>query len=117
MASDGGMAGRLLLSDQLSTYRFLDKLEQKRHNNELAFDNALLHRELEQVAARYNHLVAQYNDLLQRATDAANEANLQLAQMQREIDRLRQANNEQAIKIALHQDTMRELYPDRYFPE
>jgi predicted RNase H-like nuclease (RuvC/YqgF family) len=114
MASDGGMAGWLLLSDQLSTYRFLDKLEQKRHNDELAFGDALLHRELEQVAALYNHLVAQYNDLLQRATDAANEANLQLAQMQREIDDLRQQNNERDSKIAVLRAALRDAYPDRY---
>jgi hypothetical protein len=74
MPGDGGLGGWLLLSDQLSTDRFLDKLERTRNNNEIAVDNALLRSESEQIAASYNQLVAEFNELLRQATEVAKKA-------------------------------------------
>ena len=54
MPNDGALAGALLLSEQLSTDRFLDRLDRNRANAQLTVDNALLRRDAEQIAERYN---------------------------------------------------------------
>jgi len=45
MPNDGALAGALLLSEQLSTDRFLDRLDRNRANAQLTVDNALLRRD------------------------------------------------------------------------
>ena len=127
MSSDGGTAGWLLLSDQLSTYRFLDKLDQNRHNNGLAVDNALLRREAEALVARYNELVAEATELHRRATEVANDsarkdfviAELEHAKavLEAERERLRQKNHDQELKIRLLRDVVRQDHPDIYPPD
>jgi hypothetical protein len=127
MPSDAGMAGWLLLSDQLSTYRFLDKLEQNRNDNELAVDNALLRCEAEELVARYNQLIAQANELYRRATEVANDSArkdtviVQLEQakaaLETECDRLRLELRDKATQIALLREIVRQDHPDRYLPE
>jgi chromosome segregation ATPase len=133
MPGDGGLGGWLLLSDQLSTDRFLDKLERNRENNELAIDNALLRRDAEQIVARYNQLVAEFNDLLRSATEVAAEgdrkdsviAGLQheaeelrsgKAALEAECERLRRQNTGQAIRIQWLSDMVRQDRPG-YLPD
>ena len=134
MPGDGGLGGWLLLSDQLSTDRFLDKLERARNNNELAIDNALLRRDGEQTVVRYNQLVAEFNDLLRRATEVAKEADRKdavIAELQHqaeellsaktaleaECERLRQENQTQAIDIRLLRNIVRRDHPNLYLPD
>jgi uncharacterized coiled-coil DUF342 family protein len=132
--NDGGLAGALLLSEQLSTDRFLDRLERNRAQAELAADNALLRRESAEIVARYNQLVADFNDLRREAIEAAQEADRRgsaIAELQHEAEalrrakdtleaeceRLRQENKEKGIEITFLRETLRDQHPDRYPPE
>jgi hypothetical protein len=132
--SDGGLAGALLLSEQLSTDRFLDRLERNRANAEFAVDNALLRREAAEIVTRYNQLVADFNDLRRQAIEAAQEADRRgsaIADLQHEAEalqrekdsleaecaRLRQENKEKGIEITFLRATLRDQHPDRYPPE
>jgi uncharacterized protein YhaN len=134
MPGDGGLGGWLLLSDQLSTDRFLDKLERARNNNELAIDNALLRRDGEQTVVRYNQLVAEFNDLLRRAIELGKEADRKdtvIAELEHqaeellstktaleaECERLRQENQTQAIDIRLLRNIVRRDHPNLYLPD
>ena len=131
MPSDGGLAGALLLSEQLSNDRFLERLERNRANTELSVDNALLRREAAEIVARYNQLVADYNDLWRHAIEAAREADRRgsaIADLQHEAEalqrekdsleaecaRLRQENKEKGIEITFLCATLRDQHPDRY---
>jgi predicted nucleic acid-binding Zn-ribbon protein len=131
MPSDGGLASALLLSEQLSTDRFLDKLERNHANAKLAVDNALLRHEATEIVARYNQLVADFNDLRSEAIEAALEADRRgaaIAALQHEVEalrrvkdaleadceRLRQENNEKGIEITFLRETLRDQHPDRY---
>jgi hypothetical protein len=128
------MAGWLLLSDQLSTYRFLDKLEQNRHNDELVVDNSLLRREAEELVARYNQLLAQANELYWHATEVASDsarkysviAELEhraqeheraTAALELECERLRLENRTKDGEIRLLYGLVRQYNPDFYLPE
>ena len=134
MPGDGGLGGWLLLSDQLSTDRFLDKLERARNNNELAIDNALLRRDGEQTVVRYNQLVAEFNDLLRRAIELGKEADRKdtvIAELEHqaeellstktaleaECERLRQENQTQGIDIRLLRNIVRRDHPNLYLPD
>jgi predicted nuclease with TOPRIM domain len=134
MPSDGGLAGALLLSEQLSTDRFLDRLERNRSTAQLTVDNAVLRRDAEQIVARYNQLVAEFNDLLQRATEVAKEADRKdssIAELQREAEalrnaktvleaecaRLRQENNATWSEVQLLRNIVRQDHPDMYLPD
>jgi uncharacterized coiled-coil DUF342 family protein len=132
--SDGGLAGALLLSEQLSTDRFLDRLARNRANAELAVDNVLLRHEATEIVARYNQLVADFNDLRRQAIEAAQEADRRgsaIAELQHEAEtlrsardtleteceRLRQENKEKGIEITFLRHILRQEHPDRYPPE
>ena len=134
MPSDGGLAGALLLSEQLSTDRFLDRLEWNRANAQLTVDNALLRRDAEQIVGRYNQLVAEFNDLLRRATEVAKEADRKdssIAELQREAEvlrnaktvleaecaRLRQENKATWSEVQLLRNIVRQDHPDMYLPD
>lgn len=131
MPSDGGLAGALLLSAQLSTDRFLDRLERNRAQAELAADNALLQRESAEIVTRYNQLVADFNDLRRHAIEAAQEADRRGAaitdlqhqvealvrekySLEAECERLRQDSKEKGIEITFLRETLRDQHPDRY---
>ena len=133
MPNDGALAGALLLSEQLSTDRFLDRLDRNRANAQLTVDNALLRRDAEQIAGRYNELVAEFNDLLRRATEVAKDsdrkdaviAGLQQeteelrngkAALEAECERLRRENTGQSIRIQWLSDMVRQDHPG-YLPD
>jgi hypothetical protein len=134
MPSDVGLAGALLLSEQLSTDRFLDRLERNRAKAQLTADNALLRRDAEQIVARYNQLVAEFNDLLQRATEVAKEADRKdsvIAEREREAEalrnaktaleteyeRLRRENTAMWGEVQLLRNIVRQDHPDMYLPD
>ena len=133
MPSDGALAGALLLSEQLSTDRFLDRLDRNRANAELTVDNALLRRDAEQIAGRYNELVAEFNDLLRRATEVAKDSDRKdaviaglrqeaeelrtgKAALEAECERLRRENTGQSIRIQWLSDMVRQDRPG-YLPD
>src|SRR5260370_28408886 len=74
MYDSGVFSGAMMISQQLSMYRWADRIERAWGNNELAVDNALLRREATEIVARYNQLVADFNDLRRQAIEAAQEA-------------------------------------------
>ena len=133
MPNDGALAGALLLSEQLSTDRFLDRLDRNRANAQLTVDNALLRRDAEQIAGRYNELVAEINDLLRRATEVAKDSDRKDAviaglrqeaeelrngnvALEAECERLRRENTGQSIRIQWLSDMVRQDHPG-YLPD
>ena len=133
MPNDGALAGALLLSEQLSTDRFLDRLDRNRANAQLTVDNALLRRDAEQIAGRYNELVAEFNDLLRRATEVAKDSDRKDAVIaglrqeaeelrngnvahEAECERLRRENTGQSIRIQWLSDMVRQDHPG-YLPD
>ena len=133
MSDDGALSGAMMLSQQLEMYRWIDALDRARSDNELAVDNALLRRDAEQLVARYNQLVAELNDLLQRATEVAKEADRKdsviaglqqeaeelrngKAALEVECERLRRENTGQSIRIQWLSDMVRQDRPG-YLPD
>ena len=133
MPNDGALAGALLLSEQLSTDRFLDRLDRNRANAQLTVDNALLRCDAEQIAGRYNELVAEFNDLLRRATEVAKDSDRKdvviaglrqeaeelrngKAALEAECERLRRENTGQSIRIQWLSDMVRQDRPG-YLPD
>ena len=131
MSDSGAFSGAMMLSQQLSMYRWMDTIERAWSNNELAVDNALLRREAAEIVARYNQLVADYNDLWRHAIEAAQETDRrgsaivdlqhEAEALQREKDsleaecvRLRQENKEKGIEVTFLRATLRDQHPDRY---
>ncbi len=127
MSDYGAFAGAQMIAEYLSIRDFMNGLDRNRANGQLTVDNALLRRDAEQIVARYNQLVAEFNDFLRRAIEVENEAERTasvIAELRRakaaleaECDRRRQENKEQAIKIRLLRDIVRQDHPDRYLPE
>jgi predicted nucleic acid-binding Zn-ribbon protein len=133
MSDSGAFSGAMMLSQQLSMYRWMDTIERAWSNNELAVDNALL-REAAEIVTRYNQLVADFNDLRRQAIEAAHEADRRgsaITDLQHEAEalqrekesleaecaRLRQENKEKGIEITFLRATLRDQHPDRYPPE
>jgi chromosome segregation ATPase len=123
-----------MLSQQLEMYRWIDTLDRARGDNELTVDNALLRRDLEQIAGRYNQLVAEFNDLLRRATEVAKDSDRKdsvIAELQREAEalrnaktileteceRLHQENKATWGEVQLLRNIVRQDHPDMYLPD
>jgi chromosome segregation ATPase len=134
MSDSGAFSGAMMLSQQLSMYRWMDTIERAWSNNELAVDNALLRREATEIVVRYNQLVANFNDLRRQAIDAAQEADRRgsaIAMLQHEAEALRRAKDtlegecerlrreikEKEIEITFLRETLRDQHPDHYPPE
>ena len=134
MSDDAALSGAMVLSQQLEMYRWMDTLERARNNNELAIDNGLLRRDAEQIVGRYNLLVAEFNDLLRRATEVAKEADRKdsiILGLQREAEalrnaktaleaeceRLRQENKTTWSEVQLLRNIVRQDHPDMDLPD
>jgi len=134
MSDDAALSGAMMLSQQLEMYRWMDTLERARNNNELAIDNGLLRRDAEQIVGRDNLLVAEFNDLLRRATEVAKEADRKdsiILGLQREAEalrnaktaleaeceRLRQENKATWSEVQLLRNIVRQDHPDMYLPD
>jgi len=124
----------MMLSQQLEMYRWIDTLDRARSDNELALHNALLRRDAEQIVGRYNQLVAEFNDLLRRATEVAKESDRKdsiIAELQREAEvlrnaktvleaeceRLGQENKAARGEVQLLRNIVRQDHPDMYLPD
>jgi hypothetical protein len=122
-----------MIAEYLSIRDFMNGLDRNRANAQLSVDNALLHRDAEQLVARYNQLVAEFNDLLQRAAEVAKEADRKdsvIAGLQQEAEelrhgkaaleadceRLRRENRGQSIRIRWLSDMVRQDRPG-YLPD
>jgi len=134
MSDDAALSGAMMLSQQLEMYRWMDTLERARNKNELAIDNGLLRRDAEQIVGRYNLLVAEFNDLLRRATEVAKEADRKdsiILGLQREAEalrnaktaleaeceRLHQENKATWSEVQLLRNIVRQDHPDMYLPD
>jgi peptidoglycan hydrolase CwlO-like protein len=122
-----------MIAEYLSIRDFMSGLNPNRANAQLSVDNALLHRDAEQVVARYNQLVAEFNELLRRATEVAAKADCKdsviaglqheakelrsgKAALEAECERLRRQNTGQAIRIQWLSDMVRQDRPG-YLPD
>ena len=90
---------------------------------------------LQQIVGRYNQLVADFNDLLRRATEVAKEADRERTPSSRsfstrqrrcgtprtaleaECERLRQENEATWSEIQLLRNIVRQEHPDMYLPD
>ena len=133
MSDYGAFAGAQMIAEYLSIRDFMNGLDRNRANAQLSVDNAILHRDAEQLVARYNQLVAEFNDLLGRATEVAAEAGRKdsvIAGLQQEAEelrngkaalgaeceRLRRENTGQSIRIQRLSDMVRQDRPG-YLPD
>jgi flagellar capping protein FliD len=133
MSDYGAFAGAQMIAEYLSIRDFMNGLDRNRANAQLSVDNALLHRDAEQLVARYNQLVAEFNDLLRGATQVATEADRKdsiiaglqheaeelrsgNAVLKAECERLRRENTGQAIRIQWLSDIVRQDRPG-YLPD
>lgn len=120
ISDDSSLAGALLISDQLSTYRFMDSLSRGLQNRELAANYSTLRQ-------RFSALVDDYNRLRSQAIFAAkeadrrgaalDEANQTITRLQAECERLREDNRIQAIDIKLLRNIVLQFDPNAYPPE
>ena len=134
MSDPGALSGAMMLSQQLSMYRWMDTIERAWSDNELGVDNALLRRDAAEIVTRYNQLVTDFNNLRRHAIEAAREADRRgsaIAELQHEAEalrrekdsleaecvRLRQESNEKGIKITFLRHILRQEHPDRSPPE
>jgi predicted nuclease with TOPRIM domain len=134
MSDYGAFAGAQMIAEYLSIRDFMNSLDRNRSTAQLTVDNALLHRDAEQIVARYNQLVAEFNDLLQRAREVAKEADRKastIAELEREAEalrnaktvlaaeceRLRQENKATWSEVQLLRNIVRQDHPDMYLPD
>ena len=134
MSDYGAFAGAQMIAEYLSIRDFMNGLDRNRANAQLTVDNALLHRDAEQIVARYNQLVADFNDLLRRATEVAKDSDRKdsvIAELEREADalrsaktfleaeceRLRQENKATWGEVQLLRNIVRQDHPDMYLPD
>jgi chromosome segregation ATPase len=121
MSDFGGLAGALMLSDQISTDRLMDSFRRSREANGLALNDAAWRNQFNDLVSRYNRLLADANKFA-RASDetietqagtiadlkAANDA-LQAEKAQLS-SRLVDVEGELAVLRALD----KELHPEAY---
>ena len=134
MSDYGAFAGAQMIAEYLSIRDFMNGLDRNRADAQLTVDNTLLRRDAEQIVVGYNQLVAEFNDLLRRATEVAKEADRKdavIAELQHqaeellsaktaleaECERLRQENQTQAIDIRLLRNIVRRDHPNLYLPD
>ena len=134
MSDYGAFAGAQMIAEYLSIRDFMNGLDRNRADAQLTVDNTLLRRDAEQIVVGYNQLVAEFNDLLRRATEVAKEADRKdavIAELQHqaeellsaktaleaECERLRQENQTQGIDIRLLRNIVRRDHPNLYLPD
>jgi predicted nuclease with TOPRIM domain len=134
MSDCGAFAGAQMIAEYLSIRDFMNGLDRNRSTAQLTVDNALLRHDAEQIVARYNQLVAEFNDLLQRAREVAKEADRKdstIAELEREAEalrnaktvleaeceRLRQENKATWSEVQLLRNIVRQDHPDMYLPD
>ncbi len=61
MSDFGGLAGALMLSDQISTDRLMDSFRRSREANGLALNDAAWRNQFNDLVSRYNRLLADAN--------------------------------------------------------
>jgi signal transduction histidine kinase len=133
MSDYGAFAGAQMIAEYLSIRDFMNGLDRNHANAQLSVDNVLLRRDAEQLVARYNQLIAEFNNLLRRATEVATEADRKdfliaglqqeaeelrngKAALEAECERLRRENTGQSIRIQWLSDMVRQDRPG-YLPD
>jgi len=121
MSDFGGLAGALMLSDQISTDRLMDSFRHSREANGLALNDAAWRNQFNDLVSRYNRLLADANKFarvsdetietqagtiadLKAANDALRAEKAQLS------SRLVDVEGELAVLRALD----KELHPEAY---
>jgi chromosome segregation ATPase len=121
MSDFGGLAGALMLSDQISTDRLMDSFRRSREANGLALNDAAWRNQFNDLVSRYNRLLADANKFarvsdetietqagtiadLKAANDALQAEKAQLS------SRLVDVEGELAVLRALD----KELHPEAY---
>ena len=134
MSDYGAFAGAQMIAEYLSIRDFMNGLDRSRSTAQLSVDNALLRHDAEQIVARYNQLVAEFNDLLQRAREVAKEADRKdstIAELEREAEALRNAktvleaecerlgqeNKAARGEVQLLRNIVLQDHPDMYLPD
>ena len=85
--------GAMLISRQLSTYRWHDFFDRMRADNAQALNDATWRANYGNLAERYNRLVAMYNRLLADATKACDASERTITSQSLQIAELRASND------------------------
>ena len=93
VSDTGALSAAMLISDQLSIYRWEDFFNRKRESQSLALNDATWRANYGNLAERYNRLVAMYNRLLADATKACDASERTITSQSLQIAELRASND------------------------
>jgi len=114
MSDWAAMTAAGIVSDTLWIQEWGRALRERHDLQELSVDNALLRRDAAEIAARYNQLVADFNNLRRRAIEEMDRRGAVIAALEAENERLRQENTEKTRRIAFLDDTLDDIRRNRY---
>ena len=114
MSDWAAMTAAGIVSDTLWIQECGRALRERQDLQELSVDNALLRRDAAEIAARYNQLVADFNNLRHRAIEEMDRRGAALAALEAECARLRQENKEKDIHIAFLHATLDDIRDNRF---
>ena len=114
MSDWAAMTAAGIVSDTLWIQEWGRALRERHDLQELSVDNALLRRDAAEIAARYNQLVADFNNLRHRAIEEMDRRGAAIAALEAENERLRQENTEKDTHIAFLDETLDDIRRNRY---
>lgn len=124
MSDYGALAGAQMIANTLRIQEFGRILRESDDLHQLAADNALLRQQGAEIVERYNRLAAEFNELMRRAVDVAEDSDLKTAtiarlqkanaDMQAECERLRFRLTDVSTELAVLRQLDRERNPDAY---
>ena len=113
MSDWAAMTAAGIVSDTLWIQEWGSALRERHDLQELSIDNALLRRDAAEIAARYNQLVADFNNLRHRAIEEMDRRGAAIAALEAENERLRQGHKEKDIHIAFLRGTLDDIRRNR----
>ena len=121
MSDFGGLAGALMLSDQISTDRLMDSFRRSREANGLALNDAAWRNQFNDLVNRYNRLLADANKFARLSdetieTQAGTIADLKAANdaLRAEKAQLRSRMIDVEGELAVLRGLDKELHPEAY---
>jgi hypothetical protein len=121
MSDFGGLAGALMLSDQISTDRLMDSFRRSREANGLALNDAAWRNQFNELVSRYNRLLADANKFARLSDETIETQADTIADLKAANDALR-AEKEQLSsrlvdvegELAVLRGLDKELHPEAY---
>lgn len=124
MSDYGALAAAHIISDTLWIQEFGRTMRDRSNLHQVAADNALLRRQCAEIVERHNQLVEDYNELMRRAVNVAQDTDQKTAtiaqlkkanaDLEAECERLRFRLTDVSTELAVLRQLDRERDPDAY---